>query len=115
MTLLLGNAMSEKNASFKLFIFGQEEKGINGACYKAVIPTETDTRLAELKHTCSETHYRTGTRQHHFTRAVDRKAGELMGEYQRKADRMDTLLGEGGDYDTMHYAAFPIEKCQLEI
>ena len=59
-------------------------------------PGETETRLAELKHTCSETHYRTGTRQHQFTRAVDRKAGELMGEYQRKADRMDTLLGEGG-------------------
>ena len=59
-------------------------------------PGETETRLAELKHTCSETHYRTGTRQHHFTRAVDRKAGELMGEYQRKADRMDTLLGECG-------------------
>ena len=39
MTLLLGNAMPEKNAPFKLFIFGQEEKGINGSCYKAVIPT----------------------------------------------------------------------------
>lgn len=39
MTLLLGNAMPEKNALFKLFIFGQEEKGINGSCYKAVIPT----------------------------------------------------------------------------
>ena len=59
-------------------------------------PGETETRLAELKHTCSESHYRTGTRQHNFIRAVDRRAGELMGEYQRKADRMDALLGEGG-------------------
>ena len=59
-------------------------------------PGETETRLAELKHTCSESHYRTGRRQQQFTRAVDRKAGELMGEYQAKADRMDTLLGEGG-------------------
>ena len=47
-------------------------------------------------HAASETHYRTGKRQHQFIRAVDRRAGELMGEYQRKADRMDTLLGEGG-------------------
>ena len=59
-------------------------------------PGETETRLAELKHTCSESHYRTGRRQQQFTRAVDRRAGELMGEYQAKADRMDTLLGEGG-------------------
>ena len=55
---------------------------------------ETVTRLAELKHTCSEQQYRTGVRQHQFTRAVDRRAGELMAEYQAKADRMDTLLGE---------------------
>ena len=59
-------------------------------------PGETETRLAELKHTCSESHYRTGRRQQQFTRAVDRRAGELMGEYQAKADRMDTLLGEAG-------------------
>ena len=59
-------------------------------------PGETETRLAELKHTCSESHYRTGRRQHQFTRAVDRRAGELMAEYQAKADRMDTLLGDGG-------------------
>ena len=60
-------------------------------------PGETETRLAELKHTCSETYYRTGTRQRQFTRAVDRKAGELMGDYQKKADRMDNLLGGGGE------------------
>ena len=57
-------------------------------------PGETETRLAELKHTCSETYYRSGTRQQQFKRAVDRKAGELMAEYQGKADRMDILLGE---------------------
>ena len=59
-------------------------------------PGETATRLAELKHTCSEEHYRTGTRQRTFQRAVDRRAGLLMGEYRGKADRMDTLLGEEG-------------------
>ena len=59
-------------------------------------PGETATRLAELKHTCSEKHYRTGVRQHNFTRAVDRKAGLLMAEYQDKADRVDVLLGEEG-------------------
>ena len=58
-------------------------------------PGETETRLAELKHTCSESHYRTGTRQHNFVRAVDRRAGELIGEYQRKADRIEALLGDG--------------------
>ena len=59
-------------------------------------PGETATRLAELKHTCSEKHYRTGVRQHNFTQAVDRKAGLLMAEYQDKADRVDALLGEEG-------------------
>ena len=59
-------------------------------------PGETATRLAELKHTCSEKHYRTGVRQRRFKRAVDRKAGLLMGEYQAKADKMDNLLGEEG-------------------
>lgn len=58
-------------------------------------PGETVTRLAELKHTCSEQHYRTGVRQRQFQRAVDKRAGLLMGEYRDKADRMDTLLGEG--------------------
>ena len=57
-------------------------------------PGETVTKLAELKHCCSENQYRTGVRQRQFCRAVDRRAGELMGEYQRKADRMDSLLGE---------------------
>ena len=59
-------------------------------------PGETATRLAALKHTCSEEHYRTGTRQRPFQRAVDRRGGLLMGEYRGKADRMDTLLGEEG-------------------
>ena len=59
-------------------------------------PGETATRLAELKFTCSEQHYRTGVRQREFQRAVERRAGLLMGEYQAKADRMDTLLGEEG-------------------
>ena len=61
-------------------------------------PGETVARLAELKYTCSEQHYRIGVRQRQFQRAVDRRAGLLMGEYQAKADRMDTLLGveEGG-------------------
>ena len=57
-------------------------------------PGETATRLAELKYTCSEEHYRTGVRQRGFQRAVDRRAGQLMGEYRAKADRMDALLGE---------------------
>ena len=35
-------------------------------------PGESETRLAELKHTCSEAHYRTGTRQHNFVRAHTR-------------------------------------------
>ena len=35
-------------------------------------------------------------RQHNFTRAVDRKAGLLMAEYQDKADRVDALLGQEG-------------------
>ena len=59
-------------------------------------PSETATRLAELKNTCSEKHYRTGVRQHNFIRAVDRKASLLMAEYQDKADRVDVLLGEEG-------------------
>ena len=57
-------------------------------------PGETATRLAELKYTCSEQHYRTGVRQRDFKRAVDRRAGQLMEEYRSKADRMDRMLGE---------------------
>ena len=57
-------------------------------------PGETATRLAELKYTCSEQHYRTGVRQRDLKRAVDRRAGQLMEEYRSKADRMDRMLGE---------------------
>ena len=56
-------------------------------------PDESVTWLAEQKHCCSEQKYRTGVRQRQFSHAVDRQARELMGEFQRKADRMDSLLG----------------------
>jgi hypothetical protein len=46
------------------------------------------------KDTCSEKEYRTGVRQQVFLKAVDRRAGELMEEYQDKADDMDAMLGE---------------------
>ena len=58
-------------------------------------PGETETRLAELKHTCSESHYRTGRRQQQFTRAVDRKAGELMGEYHGQGRQDGHLAWRG--------------------
>ena len=61
-----------------------------------LVPGEVATRLAELKFTCSEGHYRTGVRQREFQRAVDRRAGMLMNEYRSKADRMDQLLGQEG-------------------
>ena len=35
-----------------------------------------------------------GRRQRRFTRAVDKRAGKLMKEYQEKADKVDRLLGE---------------------
>ena len=59
-------------------------------------PGEVATRLAELKFTCSEGHYKTGVRQREFQRAVDRRAGQLMNEYRAKAERMDELLGQEG-------------------
>ena len=59
-------------------------------------PGEVATRLAELKFTCSEGHYKTGVRQREFQRAVDRRAGLLMNEYRVKAERMDALLGQEG-------------------
>ena len=55
-------------------------------------PGEVATRLAELKFTCSEGHYRSGVRQRGFKRAVDRRADLLMNEYCSKADRMDQIL-----------------------
>ena len=36
------------------------------------------------------------TRQREFVKAVNRRAGELMGEYRDKAANMDRLLGEEG-------------------
>ena len=57
-------------------------------------PGQTETRLAELKFYSGKTHYRPGTRQRRFVRAVDRRAGELMEEYRGKADKVDRLLGE---------------------
>ena len=35
-----------------------------------------------------------GRRQRRFTRAVDKRVGKLMGEYQEKAEKVDRLLGE---------------------
>ena len=60
-----------------------------------LLPQESVSRLAELKFTCSKTHYKPGVRQHHFKRAVERRADEIVKEYQKKADEMDRLLGEG--------------------
>ena len=57
-------------------------------------PGESATKLAELKYTCSKVHYKPGVRQREFVHAVDKRAGELMGEYRYKAERMDRLLGE---------------------
>ena len=60
-----------------------------------LLPQENVSRLAELKFTCSKTHYKPGVRQHHFKRTVARRAEEIVKEYQKKADDMDQLLGEG--------------------
>jgi hypothetical protein len=57
-------------------------------------PGQTETRLAELKFYCGKSHYRPGTRQRQFVRAVDRRSGELMEEYRGKAEDVDRLLGE---------------------
>ena len=48
-------------------------------------PGETATRLAELKYTCSEQHYKSGVRQRQFQRGVDRRAGQLMGQRSIKS------------------------------
>ena len=57
-------------------------------------PGQTETRLAELKFCCGKSLYKPGVRQRQFTRAVDARAGQLMGEYRKKAENMDRLLGE---------------------
>ena len=58
-------------------------------------PGQTETRLAELKFYCGKDLYNTeGRRQRRFVRAVDRRAGKLMKEYQEKAEKVDRLLGE---------------------
>ena len=48
-----------------------------------------------MKFTCSKTHYKPRVRQHHFKRAVGRRTEEIVKEYQKKADDIDQLLGEG--------------------
>ena len=57
-------------------------------------PGQSETRLAELKFYCGKSHFREGRRQRQFTRAVDRRAAELQGEYEEKADRADRRIGE---------------------
>ena len=60
-----------------------------------IAPGQKETRLAELKFYCGKDLYnREGRRQRRFVRAVDRRAGKLMGEYQEKAEKVDRLLGE---------------------
>ena len=56
----------------------------------------TDTRLAELKFTCSKDCYKPGVRQRQFRKAVDRRADKLMEEYRKKAGNLDRLIGEEG-------------------
>ena len=57
-------------------------------------PGQTETRLAELKFYCGKSLYRQGRKQRNFERAVDRRSGELMGEYRKKAETVDRLMGE---------------------
>ena len=57
-------------------------------------PGQSETRLAELKCYCGKFHYREGRRQRQFTRAVDRRAAELQGEYKEKADRANGRIVE---------------------
>ena len=57
-------------------------------------PGQTETLLAELKFSCGKSYYKPGTRQRVFERAVDKRAGELMGDYRQKAERVDRLLEE---------------------
>ena len=64
-----------------------------GLATAGVDPGQVETRLAELKFTCGQNLYKPGVRQRQFARAVDARAGALMGEYRSKADVMDRLLG----------------------
>ena len=57
--------------------------------------SSVDAQLSWSNFTCSKTHYKPGVRQHQFKRAVERRAEEIVKEYQKKADKMDRLLGEG--------------------
>ena len=58
-------------------------------------PGQKETRLAELKFYCGKDLYNSeGRRQRKFVRAVDKRAGQLMGEYQEKAEKVDRLMGE---------------------
>ena len=57
-------------------------------------PGQTETLLAELKFSCGKSYYKPGTRQRVFERAVDKRSGELMGDYRQKAERVDRLLEE---------------------
>ena len=57
---------------------------------------QSETRLAELKFTCSRDMYKPGVRQRQFRKAVNRRADKLMDEYRNKANDMDNLLGEEG-------------------
>ena len=50
-----------------------------------------------------------------MVRAVDRRAGELMGEYRRKADRMDALLGDEGGGRVRPYLIFVIFFTQAKL
>ena len=59
-----------------------------------IAPGQSETRLAELKFYCGKAHYREGRRQRQFKRTVDRRAAELQGEYEEKADGADRRIGE---------------------
>lgn len=61
---------------------------------KEAASDQVQTLLAELKFTCDQSLYKAGVRQHSFKRAVEARAEEVQREYQRKADRMDKMLGD---------------------
>ena len=68
--------------------------GNTGLNTPGVDPGQAETRLGELKFCCGQRLYKPGVRQQQFKRAVDIRAGALMGEYRVKADNMDRLLGK---------------------
>ena len=52
---------------------------------------ESETRLAELKYTCSRDNYKPGVKQRIFKMAVNRRADKLMEEYRKKAVKWTEL------------------------